>query len=40
MQYLFARIRLNYGQKLFLVATLPLILTALAIWTLTEFVRA
>jgi two-component system NarL family sensor kinase len=31
MQRLFARIRLNYGQKLFLVATLPLILTALAI---------
>ncbi|ARE85339.1 signal transduction histidine-protein kinase/phosphatase DegS [Roseovarius mucosus] len=31
MQRLFARIRLNYGQKLFLIATLPLILTALAI---------
>mgnify|MGYP003652803458 FL=1 len=31
MQRFFARIRLNYGQKLFLVATLPLILTALAI---------
>jgi two-component system NarL family sensor kinase len=31
MQRLFAHIRLNYGQKLFLVATLPLILTALAI---------
>lgn len=27
----FARLRLNYGQKLFLVATLPLILTAVAI---------
>ncbi|MFU8778567.1 MAG: cache domain-containing protein [Roseovarius sp.] len=31
MQRVFTRIRLNYGQKLFLVATLPLILTALAI---------
>ncbi|MGX0975463.1 two-component system NarL family sensor kinase [Roseovarius sp. MBR-51] len=31
MNRLFAHIRLNYGQKLFLIATLPLILTALAI---------
>ncbi|MET4129619.1 cache domain-containing protein [Roseovarius sp. MBR-6] len=28
---MFARLRLNYGQKLFLVATLPLILTAAAV---------
>ena len=31
MRHLLDRIRLNYGQKLFLVATLPLILTAVAI---------
>lgn len=31
MRHFLARIRLNYGQKLFMIATLPLILTALAI---------
>lgn len=31
MRPILARLRLNYGQKLFLVATLPLILTAVAI---------
>src|SRR6056297_4348662 len=31
MRQLISRLRLNYGQKLFLIATLPLILTAVAI---------
>ncbi len=31
MRHLISRLRLNFGQKLFLIATLPLILTAVAI---------